>query len=218
MIVLQFPVEQPVTITQPFGVRPEYYGQFGLPGHEGIDFRAVTGAPILCALDGHVTQVSEYGNYGYQIRVRSDADTRQYEHIYAHGLRGSAAVKVGYFVTAGQLLMRADSTGNVQGAHLHFTLKCYGATARGETTFPRDIIDPTPYFMQLQSGEGAQRDRVRITAKPRLRVRKEPNTTAAIVGYVQYGQVVNLMGERDGWGLIASPAGWIDLQWTRFEA
>ena len=30
------------TLTQEFGARPEYYGRFGLPGHEGLDFRANT--------------------------------------------------------------------------------------------------------------------------------------------------------------------------------
>jgi murein DD-endopeptidase MepM/ murein hydrolase activator NlpD len=217
-IALQYPVEQPVVITQPFGARPEYYRQFGLPGHEGIDFRAVTGAPILCAWEGHVIAVGEWGNYGYQVRVRSDVDQRQYEHIYAHGQRGSATVKVGYLVTAGQLLMRADSTGNVQGAHLHFTLKCYGATARGDTNYPNNIIDPTPYFTELQASDGAKRDRVRITARPRLRVRKEPSPTAAVVGYVEHDQALVLLGERNGWGLIAAPAGWIDLKWTKFDS
>jgi murein DD-endopeptidase MepM/ murein hydrolase activator NlpD len=214
--VLHFPVEEPVVITQPFGARPEYYRQFGLPGHEGIDFRAVTGAKILCAWDGHVLLVSEYGNYGYQVRVRSDDANRQYEHVYAHGVRGSARVKVGQFVKAGEMLMLADSTGNTAGAHLHFTLKCYGATARGETSFPRDLIDPTGYF--LQQSIGAKTDRVRVTAYPRLRVRKEPSASAAVVGYVPKGREIDLLGAQNGWGLIAQPAGWIDLKWTELLA
>lgn len=218
-IVLQYPVVEPVQVTQPFGARPEYYRQFGLPGHEGIDFRAVTGAAVLCALEGNVVAVDEWGNYGYQVRVRSEVEGQQYEHIYAHGMRGSATVKIDYLVTTGQLLMRADSTGNVQGAHLHFTLKCGGATDRGETTYPKDIIDPTPYFVkaELQAGEGAKRDRVRVTARPSLRVRNEPSPSAAIVGFIPYDRVVDLLGERDGWGLIAQPAGWINLMWTKFE-
>ncbi len=212
MIALRYPVEAPVVMTQPFGVRPEYYRRFGLPGHEGIDFRAITGAKILCACEGHVVLVKEYGNYGYQIRVRSDADNRQYEHIYAHGIRNSAKVKVGQWVPAGALLMLADSTGNTDGAHLHFTLKCYGATARGETHFPKDIIDPTGLF--LQQAVGGLTDRVRVTASPRLRVRKEPSLNAAVVGYVHKGRELDLLGRHENWGLIAQPAGWIDLDWT----
>lgn len=219
---LVYPVKPPVIITQTFGARPEYYRQFKasgvpLPGHEGMDFRAYIGDPVLCVAGGQVKFVGEYGNYGYHIRVTHNRGETVYESIYAHGERHSALVNVGDAVNAGQMLMRADSTGNVQGAHLHFTLKCFGATARGDTPYPSDIIDPTGLFMQQADGANSTAlPRRMVTAEPRLRVRKEPTATAAIVGYVMRGGIVITLTEKDGWGLIASPvSGWIQLKWTQ---
>lgn len=219
---LVYPVKPPVIITQNFGARPDYYRQFKvggvpLPGHEGMDFRAYIGDPILAVAGGIVSTVAEFGNYGYQVRIKHHRGEMVYESIYAHGERHSALVNVGDAVNAGQMLMRADSTGNVQGAHLHFTLKCSGATLRGDTPYPGDIIDPTGLF--LQAGEGANSEalpRRMITANPRLRVRKQPNAAAAIVGYVGYGAIVITLSEQDGWGLISDPvSGWITLKWTQ---
>ncbi len=219
---LVYPVKPPVIITQPFGARPDYYRQFKvggvpLPGHEGLDFRAYTGDLIMCVAGGQVKFVGEYGNYGYHVRVTHNRGETTYESIYAHGERHSALVNVGDAVNAGQVLMRADSTGNVQGSHLHFTLKCLGATARGDTPYPSDIIDPTGLFMQAADGaNSAGLSRRMIIANPRLRVRKEPDAAAAIVGYVGYGTIVITLSEHDGWGLIADPVpGWITLKWTQ---
>lgn len=219
---LAFPVPLPAIVTQPFGARPQYYRRFtvngvALPGHEGLDFRAPTGTPIMAVAGGFVSTVAEFGNYGYQVRIKHQRGETIYESIYGHGERSSATVSVGDFVGAGQVIMRADSTGNVQGAHLHFTLKCQGATVRGDTPYPADIIDPTGLFMQ--AADGANSDgltRRMIIANPRLRVRKDPNASAAIVGYVLYGAIVITLSERNGWGLIADPVpGWITLKWTQ---
>lgn len=219
---LVYPVKPPVIVTQSFGARSEYYRKFKvggvpLPGHEGIDFRAYIGDPILCVAGGIVSMVSEFGNYGYQVRIKHHRGEMVYESIYAHGERHSALVNVGDSVNAGQVIMRADSTGNVQGAHLHFTLKCQGATARGDTPYPGDIIDPTGLFMQADDGANSEAlPRRMIIAEPRLRVRKEPTATAAIVGYVARGAIVITLSERDGWALISDPvAGWIQLKWTQ---
>ncbi len=219
---LVYPVNPPVIITQPFGARPEYYRQFSvggvpLPGHEGMDFRAYIGDQIFAVAGGIVSTVAEFGNYGYQVRIKHHRGETVYESIYAHGERHSARVNVGDSVNAGQLIMRADSTGNVQGAHLHFTLKCAGATLRGDTPYPGDIIDPTGLF--LQAGDGANSEalpRRVVMAEPRLKVRKEPTATAAIVGYATHGAIVITLTEKDGWGLIADPvSGWIQLKWTQ---
>jgi hypothetical protein len=41
----------------------------------------------------------------------------------------------------------ADTTGATVASHLHLTLKLEGATKRGETKYPKDIIDPTPFMV-----------------------------------------------------------------------
>ncbi len=131
-------------ITQPFGAHPEIYSQWGLPGHEGIDFRAPTGTNVYAAADGVVYRVEPQpvGAYGRQVRLRHRAG---YRTVYAH--LDETLVADGDFVKAGQIIGKADNTGNSYGSHLHLTLKHDGATDRGETSYPYDIIDPTPFLV-----------------------------------------------------------------------
>ncbi len=131
-------------ITQAFGAHPEIYSQWGLPGHEGVDFRAPTGTPIYAAADGvvYLADRDPAGAYGKQIRLRHRDG---YKTVYAH--LHEVLVKEGDFIKAGQIIGKADNTGNSYGSHLHLTLKKEGATERGETNYPHDIIDPTPFLV-----------------------------------------------------------------------
>ncbi len=145
-------------ITQQFGERPEVYGKFGLPGHEGIDFQAPNGSEIYAVADGTVSDVRPDGNsnpnakpYGNQIRIQH---AEGYESIYAH--LQQILVVLGQTVTAGQLIGLADNTGNSAGAHLHFAVKKKGATAAGATNYPYDLIDPTPYLLPFGVKPGPQ--------------------------------------------------------------
>ncbi len=131
-------------ITQPFGVNAHIYRRYGLPGHEGVDIRAPYNSPIYAGAGGKVYLVHDgRRNHAYGIHVRIQ-HSGGYKTIYAHMSR--ALVKEGERVEAGQRIGLADSTGNSSGSHLHITLKKEGATERGETRFPSDIIDPTPYL------------------------------------------------------------------------
>jgi murein DD-endopeptidase MepM/ murein hydrolase activator NlpD len=150
---LRWPTDFP-KITQAFGVNPDIYRRFGLPGHEGLDIRAPMNSNVYAAADGTVFQVNTDGKlangnthaYGIHVRLQhSDG----YQTIYAHLMK--AIVTVGQQVKAGELLGLADSTGNSTGSHLHLTLKKQGATAAGLTNFPNDIIDPTPFLQDAGS-------------------------------------------------------------------
>jgi len=144
---LKWPTEFP-KITQAFGINPQIYRRFGLPGHEGIDFRAPHGTKIFACADGTVSRVDVYAGdpnkqpYGNNVRIQHEGG---YQTTYAHFLE--THVKVGDVVKAGQVLGLSDSTGNSSGAHLHLTLKKAGATDAGLTNYPYDIIDPTPFLV-----------------------------------------------------------------------
>lgn len=132
-------------ITQRFGANPRIYGYWGLPGHEGLDFRAPNNTNIKACADGTVYQVRPqvWGHpYGIHVRIQHRDG---YKTVYAH--LAKALVQVGEAVKAGQVIGKADSTGNSTSAHLHLTLKRDGATERGETNYPSDIIDPTPFLV-----------------------------------------------------------------------
>lgn len=137
-------------ITQPFGINPQIYGRFNLPGHEGMDLRAQTGANIYACADGTVFRIDVYqGNpskqpYGNAVRIQHRDG---YQTVYAHLVE--MLVNVNDRVKARQVIGKADSTGNSAGSHLHLTLKKAGATAAGITNYPYDIIDPTPFLVKL---------------------------------------------------------------------
>ena len=141
---LVWPTDYPV-ITQRFGANPQIYSRFGVPAHEGLDIRALTNTNIYSCFDGEVYEVHKNPKdhpYGIHVRLRHRDG---YRTVYGHLAR--VLVSLGEEVREGQAIGKADSTGASAGAHLHLTLKRDGATARGETTYPKDIIDPTSYMV-----------------------------------------------------------------------
>ena len=148
-ISLSWPTDYPV-VTQPFGANPQIYARYGLPGHEGVDFRALPNTNVYAAAPGEVYEVHNPPGghvYGIHVRLRHGGG---FKTAYAHLAR--PLVRVGETVGVGQLIGKADSTGASNASHLHLLLKKDGATARGETRFPRDIIDPTPFLVPPSSG------------------------------------------------------------------
>lgn len=134
-------------VTQRFMNNPNYYAQFDLPGHEGVDIRANTGDPLYAVADGNVSQKHDSAtgsNYGRYIRI---AHVDGYETTYAH-CQSLEPLAVGAVVRGGQLIARADNTGNSSGSHLHLTLKKRPSNPpdRCGTAWPYNIIDPEPYL------------------------------------------------------------------------
>jgi murein DD-endopeptidase MepM/ murein hydrolase activator NlpD len=147
---LLWPTKYPV-ITQKFAANPQIYRRFGMPGHEGLDIRALPYTDITCAADGVVYEVHGNPNdhpYGIHVRIRHAFG---YRTIYGH--LAKTMVGWGQQVAAGELIAKADTTGATTASHLHFSLKQDGATARKETTFPKDIIDPTPFMVWPDSSK-----------------------------------------------------------------
>lgn len=89
--------------------------------HEGIDFAAPTGTPIISAAGGVVIAAEYHHQYGNMIDVDhgNDIVTR-----YAHASRLRA--KVGDIVKRGQHIADVGSTGRSTGAHLHFEVLVRG--------------------------------------------------------------------------------------------
>ncbi len=142
-------------ITQPFGASPQIYRRYGLPGHEGVDIRAPMNTPIYACAAGRVYLVHDGRGghaYGKHVRIRHRDG---YKTVYAHLSR--ALVTEDEEVSAGQLIGLAGSTGNSSASHLHLTLKQAGASERGDTNYPYDIIDPTPYLQEM-GGRGELAD------------------------------------------------------------
>ncbi len=134
-------------VNQGFGVHPEIYRRWDLPGSDGLDVFAPPGSKVYAAADGHVTAVEAYqGNPaampdGNAVVV---AHAGGYATRYAHLVKVLAAV--GQSVKAGDTIGLAGATGRAGASALRLVLTLAGATAAHRTSYPRDIIDPTPFM------------------------------------------------------------------------
>lgn len=117
------PTTQPVSIgyqASSFGWRLDpFSGRSGF--HEGLDFAAPTGTPILAAAGGVVIAAEYHYQYGNMLEIDhgNDIITR-----YAHASRLKA--KVGDIVRRGQHVANVGSTGKSTGPHLHFEVLVKG--------------------------------------------------------------------------------------------
>jgi murein DD-endopeptidase MepM/ murein hydrolase activator NlpD len=146
-IALMTPIRD-VMINQKFGENQlNWYAQWGLKGHNGIDFEAKTGCPITATHAGIVTVAGKDGDGGIAIEILSETQDDGFKTIYYH--LKDVLVKVGDTVQAGKLIAHADNTGKyTTGDHLHFGLKF---TRDGQTVNKTNgyngCIDPSSYFI-----------------------------------------------------------------------
>lgn len=103
-------------ISSGFGAREsEYQNVSGY--HTGIDLAADTGSSIKASMEGIVELVSNEGDYGKHIKIRSNNVTTLYAHC------SKILVKEGQIVAQGQPIAEVGSTGNSTGPHLHFEIR-----------------------------------------------------------------------------------------------
>ncbi|MBX3646411.1 MAG: M23 family metallopeptidase [Rhodocyclaceae bacterium] len=90
--------------------------------HEGIDFIAESGTPIVAAAAGIVVTAERHPQYGNLVEIDhgNDLITR-----YAHASK--ILVKQGALVKRGQNIAEVGSTGRSTGPHLHFEVRYKGA-------------------------------------------------------------------------------------------
>lgn len=141
-----------VYITQKFGENPHIYKQFGLNGHNGIDYRVkFDDTPqgrryVYSAKWGTVIEVGNQGNQGYGVFVRIQ-HFKDEQTIYAHLTK--AYVKVGDKVETSQKIGLSGNTGFSTGAHLHFGFRPYNWTELTKNGY-KGYVNPIQYLEPME--------------------------------------------------------------------
>ncbi len=114
----------------------DYYAQYGLAGHDGLDFAMPIGTPVYSTDDGVVIMAG--GEiYGTTVVIQHGWGRSYYGHL------SKVEVTVGQKVSKGDEIALSGNTGITTGPHLHFGIKFnqndpnngyYGKT------------DPSPYL------------------------------------------------------------------------
>jgi len=120
----RLPTSAPITdfpyISSSYGWRRDpFTGRYTM--HEGLDFAAPAGTPILAAAAGVVLEARYESGYGNTVEIdHGDGLITRYAHASA------LSVRQGDIVERGQEVARVGSTGRSTGSHLHFEVRLAG--------------------------------------------------------------------------------------------
>ncbi|MCX8146248.1 MAG: M23 family metallopeptidase [Azovibrio sp.] len=111
------PVAGGARLGSPFGPRLDPFGR-GRASHEGLDFVAPYGTPVLAAAGGVVVNAAYHPEFGNLVEVNHGGELiTRYAHL------ATMDVEVGQAVRRGQRLGSLGNTGRSTGPHLHFEVK-----------------------------------------------------------------------------------------------
>lgn len=112
------PFQTPQPRTQGFGERPEFYAQFGLKAHQGVDWGCPVGTPIVAVADGTVAKAeNDPAGFGLHVKIDHAFGNTTYAHL------SEIHVNVGQPISEGQVLGLSGNTGTSSGPHLHFHVR-----------------------------------------------------------------------------------------------
>jgi murein DD-endopeptidase MepM/ murein hydrolase activator NlpD len=134
--------------------------------HEGTDYAAAPGTPVMAAGDGIVLRAGRAGGYGNLIELRHlNGITTRYGH-----LRGFARnIRRGLRVAQGQTIGYVGSTGLATGPHLHYEFRVNGIAKDSRRV---NLGNGAPIAASERPTFEQQRDRL-------LALLHQPDSTAA---------------------------------------
>ncbi|WP_125100711.1 M23 family metallopeptidase [Leucobacter chromiireducens] len=118
--LVNYPFQQSVLLTDPFGYRTAPVEQF----HDAQDFGAAAGTPIYAIADGTVLEAGFASDgCGFGLKLEHDIDGKEVTSRYCHMQDASHSYAVGDEVLMGDPVGRVGATGLAFGAHLHMALR-----------------------------------------------------------------------------------------------
>jgi murein DD-endopeptidase MepM/ murein hydrolase activator NlpD len=122
--------------------------------HQGIDFGAGVGTPILAAGDGVVVEAGRKGGYGNWLRIHH---TGVWDTGYGHISRFAKGIRPGVHVRQGQVVAYVGATGLATGPHLHYEI-----WQRGQRVNPLSAKVPQGTVLAGRDLKTFQAERARI--------------------------------------------------------
>ncbi len=91
--------------------------------HQGVDYAARTGTPIMAAGDGRVISAGPKGGYGNTVVLQHGGNVTT---LYAHMSRIAPRARVGQRVSQGDIIGYVGMTGLATAPHLHYEYRING--------------------------------------------------------------------------------------------
>lgn len=108
--------------------------------HQGVDYAAATGTPIMAAGDGRVLSAGVNGGYGKAVVLQHGGNVTT---LYAHMSRIASGMRPGRKVRQGEIIGYVGRTGLASGPHLHYEYRVNG-THKNPRTVELPKADPVP--------------------------------------------------------------------------
>lgn len=124
--------------------------------HNGVDYAAPTGAPVVSVAAGVVTFAGWNGGGGRTVKVRHASG---YQSEYLHLSKIDPGIRSGIRIAQGQIVGRVGSSGLATGPHLHYGLKRNG-TYVNPVVEHRNMPPGEPVPAVYLAAFGAERDRL----------------------------------------------------------
>ena len=109
-------------LSSPFGMRKHPIDGFNKM-HQGTDFAAPMGTPIMASGDGVIKKAGWCGGGGNCIVIKHNST---YQTIYAHMSKFAQGIRSGIRVKQGRTIGYVGSTGKSTGPHLHYEVVVSG--------------------------------------------------------------------------------------------
>ena len=125
--------------------------------HQGTDFAAPTGTPIMASGSAVVIMSQKYKGYGNYILLRHNLT---YETAYGHMFKFAKGIKKNVRVNQGQIIGYVGSTGLSTGPHLH-----YEVIANGKKINSQRLKLPTGKILDNEARNKFEVERIKIDVR-----------------------------------------------------
>jgi len=116
-------------LSSPFGMRKHPIDGFNKM-HQGTDFAAPLGTPIMASGDGIIKKASWCGGGGNCVVIKHNST---YKTVYAHLSKFANGIRSGVRVKQSQIIGYVGSTGKSTGPHLHYEVIVNGKRINSQT-------------------------------------------------------------------------------------